>query len=152
MARTISLFFAVVMVALTAGRAFWVWVSENPSALSVRTYIESFQATNRAITVPITVTGILGLLFAILAVALSWGDRPSVYFLGTAIPLLAAPVLITLKINIPINDQIMTWNASAPPEGWMQLRDKWWTWHKIRAAALLGGFVLVLVGTFLRRE
>jgi uncharacterized membrane protein len=152
MARTLSLFFAVLMVALAAGRAFWVWVGENPSALSMTTYIESFQATIRTITLPITIIGNLGLLSAILAVALSWRDRPSVYFLAMALPLLAASVLITLRINVPINDQIMTWNANAPPEGWMQLRDKWWTWHKIRAVALLAAFVLVLAGTLLRSE
>ena len=140
------------MVAMTAGRAFWVWIGENPSALSMTTFIESFQATNRVIALPIAITGSLGFLSVLVAVALSWRDRPSVYLLETALPPLAASILITVMINVPINDQIMTWNASAPPADWMRLRDKWWTWHTIRAAALLAGFVLVLLGVLLRQE
>ena len=152
MARTITLFFTILMVALTAGRAFWVWVAESPSALSMTTYVESFQATNRAIALPIAITGSLGFLLAIVAVALSWRDWPTVYLLGAAVPLLAASVLITTLINIPINDQIATWHASTPPANWMQIRDRWWSWHIIRATALLAGFVLVLLGALLRRE
>lgn len=151
-ARFIALFVAVLTVSLTAGRAFWVWIGENPSHRSTTTFIESFQATNRVIAVPIAITGNLGFVSVLAAAALSWHDRPSLYFLGTAAPLLAASVLITLMINVPINDRIMTWNASSPPADWKQFRDRWWTWHVIRAAALLAALVLLLFGALLRRE
>src|SRR5260370_41887915 len=94
MARTITLFFTVLMVALTAGRAFWVWVAENPSALSMMTYIESFQATNRAIALPIAITGSLGFLLALVAVALSWRGPPNIYLRGAGVPLPGACVRI----------------------------------------------------------
>jgi uncharacterized membrane protein len=116
------------------------------------TFIESFQAINRAITLPIAITGNLGFVSVLAAVILSWHDRPSVYFLEMALPLLAASILITVMINVPINDQIMRWDAGAPSADWMRLRDKWWAWHTRRAVALLLGFILVILGALLRQK
>ena len=46
------LFFALVLVALTAGRALWAWLGENPANLSGATYVEFFQALSRAVRTP----------------------------------------------------------------------------------------------------
>ena len=41
--RKVLLFFMSVLLALTAGRAFWVSLGENPFAMSGATYVEFFQ-------------------------------------------------------------------------------------------------------------
>jgi hypothetical protein len=35
--------------------------------------------------------------------------------------------LVTRFGNQPINAVVMTWQASAPPSGWEEARDQWWT-------------------------
>ena len=43
MLRNVVLFFAALLLALTAGRAFWVWLGESPFNMSGPTYVEFFQ-------------------------------------------------------------------------------------------------------------
>ena len=56
--RKVILFFTSILVALTAGRAFWVWPGENPANLSGATYVEFFQVLDRGIAIPIAVTAL----------------------------------------------------------------------------------------------
>ena len=64
MLRNVVLFFAALLLALTAGRAFWVWLGESPFNMSGRTYVEFFQQLDKRIVVPIGVTGIGGTILA----------------------------------------------------------------------------------------
>ena len=52
------------LLALTAGRAFWVTLGENPFSMSGATYVEFFQQLDRRIAIPIAITGIGGTLLA----------------------------------------------------------------------------------------
>jgi hypothetical protein len=58
MLRKVSLFSTSLLLALTAGRAFWVWLGENPFNMSGHTYVEFFQQLDKRIVVPIAITGI----------------------------------------------------------------------------------------------
>jgi hypothetical protein len=58
MLRNVLLFCAAVLLSLTAGRAFWVSLGENPFNMSGATYVEFFQQLDRRIAIPIAVTGI----------------------------------------------------------------------------------------------
>jgi hypothetical protein len=40
MRRNVLLFFTALLLSLTAGRAFWVWLGENPFNMSGPTYVE----------------------------------------------------------------------------------------------------------------
>ncbi|MGA8907819.1 MAG: DUF1772 domain-containing protein [Acidobacteriaceae bacterium] len=53
--------------------------------------------------------------------------------------------LVTRFVNQPINAIVMTWQNDAPPESWMDLRDRWWRWHAVRLFAGLGGLSLVIL-------
>jgi hypothetical protein len=64
MLRSVVLFFAALLLALTAGRAFWVWPGENPFNMSGATYVEFFQQLDRRIAIPIAITGVGGTLLA----------------------------------------------------------------------------------------
>lgn len=60
MLRNVLLFFTALLLALTAGRAFWVWLGENPFNMSGATDVEFFQQLDKQIVVPIAVTGVGG--------------------------------------------------------------------------------------------
>jgi len=81
MLRNVILFFTSVLVALMAGRAFWVWLVENPANLSGTTYVEFFQALDRGIAIPIAVTGIGGTVLAGISAIFSGATaRRSIYW------------------------------------------------------------------------
>lgn len=55
------------------------------------------------------------------------------------------PVAIARIVNVPINDALMTWSASAPPP---DMRARWAPWesaHAVRAAASVPAFALQLI-------
>ena len=75
--RSGLLFGAAVLVALTAGRAFWVSLGENPFDVPGATYVDYFQRVDGRIAIPIAVTGLGGTLITGLAALAhrlaSWG-------------------------------------------------------------------------------
>jgi len=61
MLRNAFLFLAALLLALSAGRAFWVWLGENPFNMSGPTYVEFFQQLDRRIAVPLRSRVLAGL-------------------------------------------------------------------------------------------
>jgi uncharacterized membrane protein len=49
---------------------------------------------------------------------------------------------LTLKVNFPINAQLMKWNAASPPANVKELWSPWERAHTVRTALWVGAFVL----------
>jgi hypothetical protein len=54
-------------------------------------------------------------------------------------------VVSTLIINAPVNFEIDTWNAAAPPADWASWRDRWEFGHALRSYVGLVGLLTALV-------
>ena len=52
--------------------------------------------------------------------------------------------LITKVGNQPINSIVMTWDMHNPPTNWIELRDQWWAYHKIRTLTAFIGLCLIV--------
>jgi len=139
------LFSAAILLALTAGRAFWVTLGESPFGMSASTYVEFFQHLDRRIAVPIAVTGVGGTLLAGIAAWAHRADRRSFYLLLTACGLAAIGSLVTIVVNVPINEQLATWNPAALPAGYETLLLRWWEWHQVRLVAMFASMCVVFV-------
>jgi uncharacterized membrane protein len=150
MLRSVILFFTAVLLALTAGRAFWVWLGENPANLSGRTYVEFFQALDRGVAIPIAVTGIGGTLLAFTSAILFRRERPALYFLLGACGLGLLASLVTISVHLPINARIATWNPAALPPDYREFLDRWWRWQYVRLVAMLAAMSLVFATMLLR--
>ena len=144
MTKRLIRFFNVVMVALVAGSIFGIWLGYNPKDLSAPTFIEQQQS---AITDLNTLMPILGLSTILLtfASAILHKKEKRVF----AILLMAALCLIISGLttrfgNQPINSIVMTWDMNTPPDNWMELRDQWWTYHKIRTFSSLIALGLIV--------
>jgi uncharacterized membrane protein len=53
--------------------------------------------------------------------------------------------VLTRSINVPINDQLMTWDPSSAPPDVMNIWARWERAHTIRTVLALPGFVLLLL-------
>src|SRR5262245_54095067 len=99
MLRNVFLFFAALLLALTAGRAFCVWLGENPFNMFGPTYVEFFQQLDRHIGVPIAVTSIGGTLCAGISALLWRSDRKAFYLLLVSFGLGMVGCLVTIFVN-----------------------------------------------------
>ena len=59
--------------------------------------------------------------------------------------------LVTKFGNQPINALVMTWHDTDVPNNWTELRDEWWSFHKIRAVTTFIAFSLI-VWTGMRKD
>jgi uncharacterized membrane protein len=56
---------------------------------------------------------------------------------------------LTMGINVPINNTLMTWNASAPPSDAMEIWKRWEQVNTVRAIVAPIGFALQVLGLIL---
>lgn len=58
-----------------------------------------------------------------------------------------AAVLVTLRVNEPINDRLRRWRPADPPAtGWREDRAQWERGHRVRRALLAGSAVATVAG------
>jgi uncharacterized membrane protein len=86
-------------------------------------------------------------LFSILAVLfLSYhAQRKTFYLNAIALALFLIALLVTVLIEVPIVEKIITWTVSTLPANWQRLRDRWVKFHIIRVVVGLASFVLLLI-------
>jgi uncharacterized membrane protein len=150
MLRSVLLFCTAVLLALTAGRAFWVSLGENPFNMSGATYVEFFQQLDRGIAIPIAMTGIGGTLLAGLSAMTYKRDRKVFYLLLAACGFGLIGSLVTIFVNVPINERVATWNPAALPAGYEVFLQRWWEWHQVRLVAMFTGMSLVFAAMLTR--
>ncbi|HSB15731.1 MAG TPA: DUF1772 domain-containing protein [Bryobacteraceae bacterium] len=66
-------------------------------------------------------------------------------FVGLAELAFISIVVLTRAINVPINVQLMTWDASSPPSGVMNTWVRWEQAHTARTVIAVLGFALLLL-------
>ncbi|MBS1582865.1 MAG: DUF1772 domain-containing protein [Bacteroidetes bacterium] len=73
-------------------------------------------------------------------------DRRSRSFgwLVAAFALMVATLLITLLVEVPIDNLIRDWTVSTIPEGWQEQRLVWKQFHALRTATAVAAFVTYL--------
>jgi uncharacterized membrane protein len=88
-----------------------------------------------------------GTMLSIIPVLLfSYREQPMVFYLSAAALLFfLIAVLVTVGVEVPIVQQIVTWTPSTLPENWQQLRDRWMTFHVLRVIAGIASLVSLLV-------
>ena len=145
MLRKTCLFLTAVLLALTAGRAFWVSLGENPFNMSGRTYVEFFQQLDQRIAIPIAITGVGGTLLAGISAVLYRNERTSFYLLLMACALALVASLVTIIFSVPINERLATWNPAALPPDYQRFLRSWWQWHQVRLVAMFGAMCLVFI-------
>jgi uncharacterized membrane protein len=150
MGRSVLLFCAAVLIALTAGRAVWVSLGENPFDMSGATYVEFFQQLDRRIAIPIAVTGIGGTLLTGLAALAHKADRRTFYMLLAACGFAMVGSLVTISVNVPINERVATWNPAALPTGYEAFLRQWWEWHQVRLVVMFTSMCLVFAAMLTR--
>jgi len=73
-------------------------------------------------------------------------------YAGLAVGFALAVLAITLTVNMPINEQLMAWNAADPPDGWAIARSRWESAHLVRTIVSVAGFAAGLIALSRRTD
>lgn len=143
MIKSIIQFINIILVALLAGTSFGIWIGLNPMTYSASTYIEQQQHLIRSLQTLLVSLVIIATLVTIASAFLQRKNKKIFIALIFAGLFLLSCIIITRLGNLPIQKEMLTWNANSFPENWTTLRDKWWTFHVIRTIAELIALFIV---------
>jgi len=129
------------LLTLVAGVFWGTWFSLSRSmhVLSPDIFItigkqimENVAGTMR-ILMPSSVIGLVVLLIG------SWKTKTRYFYcILTALVFFLAALLITLAVEVPIDNQIRTWTAATVPADWEDIRDRREQYHTLRTFLSLG--------------
>ncbi len=92
------------------------------------------------------------LLLTAIAAGLAWlilirarRNRAEFWLVALALAAMVSVAAMTRMVNVPINDQLMTWSIEAPPPNVREIWSRWEAVHTIRTVLWLGAFAFEVV-------
>lgn len=151
MTTRIIRFCNIIMAALVTGTIFGIWIGYNPKDLSAPTFIEQQQNAILALNTLMPILGLITILLTLTSAFLLRKDKIAFSVLVVASVFLIVSGLTTRFGNQPINSIVMTWDMNTPPNNWIELRNQWWFFHKLRTLTAFIGLCLI-VWTSIKKE
>jgi Na+/H+-dicarboxylate symporter len=143
MTTSLIRFTNIVIAALLAGTSFGIWVGLNPSNYSPTTYIEQQNQLVLSLNTLMVTLVIIATLVTVVSAYLQRRNRIVFITLLFAAVSFASCILISRFGNLPIQKEMLTWNANSLPGNWTMMRDQWWSFHILRTVAELVALALV---------
>ena len=148
--RAVALMAATMTMGISAGvfQLYSVAIMPGLRRTDDNTFVTAFQQIDKAIVGPFLLVFFIGpLLFAALAGGLRFGadDRTELYWIISAFVLFLAVAVITIAVNVPLNDDI---KAAGDPAGIADISTvrerfhevRWASWNIVRSVATTVAF------------
>ena len=139
----------VVVFALVMGVFWGTWfsLSRTMDQLSGETFIAVGHQMIQNLGVPMAVLLPLALLSALVTLVLLWPARTAAFWwLAAGFALMVAALVITLAVEVPIDNQIETWTAATLPADWRSIQSRWELFHTIRTFTSIAALIAVTIG------
>lgn len=139
----ISLFLLMLVSGVFWGTGFSL--SRSIEKLSAATFIENGKAFIKNLAMPMRILLPLTILFMLIGMWVYPDKNITGFYLNAgALLLIIMTLFITLIVEVPIDNQIKTWNTDTLPENWNVLRHRWQVFHTLRTFICIGSFLLLL--------
>lgn len=79
-------------------------------------------------------------------------QKPAIYCFVPSFILMIVSLLITLIVEVPIDNQIKTWTAATLLGNWTTLRATWQQYHFLRTLSSMLSFILLAVPVLFRHK
>jgi uncharacterized membrane protein len=141
----------IVLFALVMGVFWGTWfsLSRTMDQLSAETFIAVGHQMIQNLGGPMAILLPLALLTALVTLALLWqgGRAAAFWWLLAGFLLMVAALVITLAVEVPIDNQITTWTAATLPGDWRSIQSRWELFHTIRTFLSIAAVVAVTIST-----
>ncbi|WP_300599846.1 DUF1772 domain-containing protein [Niabella sp.] len=97
------------------------------------------------VAVPMRILMPVTLLVQLLLCISFWKQKPAIYFFAAAFIFMVISLLITLLVEVPIDNQVKTWTVASMPGNWTTLRATWKEFHFFRTLSSILGFLLLAI-------
>ena len=139
----------LVLFALVMGVFWGTWfsLSRTMDQLSGETFVAVGHQMIQNLGAPMAILLPLALLSALVTLALLWPGRDTAAFrwLLAGFLLMVAALVITLALEVPIDNKIETWTAATLPGDWRSIQSRWELWHTVRTFASIAAVVAATI-------
>jgi hypothetical protein len=152
----LTLFVHVFLFALVVGVFWGTWfsLSRSMSSITASTFLEVGHTMianlggPMAMLMPLTLASALPVLFVLYRLR----RRAGFVLVLAGVALLVVALVITLSVNVPIDDAIAGWTVNTLPPDWTSIRNRWEAYHAARTFISLAGFGCALAAILWSRE
>jgi uncharacterized membrane protein len=143
----IAQFINIFLFALVSGLwGTWFSLSRSIASITPAGFLEIGRTMIRNLAWPMRILMPASILSALAVLFLLFHSEPAgaFYVELAGFLLFIGVLLVTLLINVPIDNRIKRWSLETLPSDWKSIRDRWELYHAVRTFASLGGFGCVL--------
>lgn len=146
-------FIALLLAALVTGVFWGTWFTLTRSLdnFAPAAFIHIGKTIIANVAMPMRIIMPATLLFMLLVM---WQSRrlykSSFYLYMMSFLLMVVTLIITVAIEVPIDNQIKTWTTDTLPAGWESLRTTWNRFHTIRTFTSIASFCFLGLGIIKR--
>lgn len=136
---------AVVAIGLVAGTLLGSgFVGVSAKGLPEEMWTKSFQLEDALYSKAMPPLFLTTLVALFVSCFVTRGRARGLFVAATVFMLVV--LIVTLRGEVPLNQQIQTWVPGTAPANWADIRDRWLANHLVRTIAGLFGFVCAAVG------
>jgi uncharacterized membrane protein len=139
----------IVLFALVMGVFWGTWfsLSRTMDQLSGETFVAVGHQMIQNLGVPMAILLPLSLVSALVTLVLLWqaGRGAAFWWALTGFLLMVTALVITLAVEVPIDNQIGTWTAATLPGDWRSIQSRWELFHTIRTCLSIAAVVAVTI-------
>jgi len=139
----------IVLFALVMGVFWGTWfaLSRTMDQLSAETFLAVGHEMIRNLGEPMAILLPLSLLSALVTLALLWAHRSAAEFrwMAAGFLLMVAALVITLAVEVPIDNRIEAWTVATLPAGWRSIQSRWELWHTVRTFVSIAAVVAATI-------
>ena len=132
----IAQFANVVLFALVMGVFWGTWFSLSRSIASItpESFLEIGHVMIANLAKPMSVLMPAALISSVIVLVLlvRHARGSAVYLTLIGLLLMISALVVTLTVNVPIDDEINQWTRTTLPQDWMVVRDRWQVYHTVR--------------------
>jgi len=140
----------IVLFALVMGVFWGTWfsLSRTMSQLSPETFLAVGHEMIQNLGTPMAILLPFALLSAVITLVLARqeGHAAAFRWVAAGFLLMVAALVITLAVEVPIDNRIETWTAATLPADWRSIRSRWELWHTVRTFASIAALAAVAIG------
>ena len=125
----------------------WFTLTRSLQDFSAGEFIHIGQTIIANVAVPMRILMPATLLFLLWSMWIAFKkSRPVFYFFTTSFLLMVVTLIITVGVEVPIDNQIKTWTVETIPENWKSLRQTWDEFHTARTFTSIASFAFYVAG------
>src|SRR5215831_3272594 len=127
-------FSTIILFALVMGVFWGTWfaLSRSIIAFSPQTFLDIGQTAIRNLAVPMRILMPLSLVSSLILIALLPKRSAAVALAIAGFLLMICALIVTLTVEVPIDNQIKVWTVATLPADWQAMRDRWEFYHALR--------------------